>query len=101
MSRGERMLPGDYTRKLKYEALDDTKKDVQSAEGFFTFPEALKGKQETHQKDFLVFYFDDSEQYKEIREFFEIESNIKRSHPKLDAAKLYDVVVKHKKYMNQ
>lgn len=91
----ERMLPGDWSRKVKYDALDNTKKEVKRPDGFFTFPEAMKGTQDTKQKDFLVFYFDDNDEYKVVREFFDLKAKGKLSHPKLDSKKLYDLVTKH------
>jgi len=91
-----RLLPGDYTRKVKYDALDNTEKDVQKPEGFFTFPEAVKGKQDTPVKDFLVFYFDDHTDYELVRAYFEIASKMKISHPKLDSIKLVELVRKCK-----
>ena len=93
----ERMLPGDWSRKVKYDALDNTKKKVNRPDGFFTFPEAMKGVQETKQKDFLVFYFSDNEQYKVVREFFDLKSKGKLSHPKLDSVKLFELVSQSKK----
>lgn len=94
MEKHERLLPGDFQRKLKYEALDNTEKEIQEQEGFFTFPESLKGDQDKGQRDFLVFYFDDKKQYEIVREFFDKKSPHCRSHPDFDSIKLYRLVRK-------
>ncbi len=96
MKKHERMLPGDYQRKIKYDALDDTDKNIKKQDGFFQFPEAVKGSQDQNEKEFLVFYFDNKKQYKIVRRFFEIVSNERLSHPQLNSRKLYALVKKQK-----
>jgi hypothetical protein len=91
MANKERMLPGDYQRKIKYDALDDTTKQVKKPGGFFNFPEKLKGSQDQKQRPFLVFYFEDADQYKAVRQFFELKST-SHSHPELDSVKLFELV---------
>lgn len=95
----ERMLPGDYTKKLKYDRLDETAKDIEKPKEFFTFPETTKGNQDLNQKEFLVFYFDDKEAYQLVREFFEIKSRHVRAHPKLDSDRLIDLVKNINQYL--
>lgn len=96
----KRLLPGDYQKKVKYEALDDTEKEIQKQEGFFTFPEGLKGSQEQGEQDFLVFYFNNKKQYEAVREFFEVKTSSARSHPILDSNKLHRLVRKTKRAHN-
>jgi hypothetical protein len=90
--KSKRLLPGDYQKKIKYNALDDTTKDVQSPDGFFNFPETLKGNQQQNEREFLVFYFDDKKQYKAVREYFEIKTTSHVSHPYLDSKKLFGLI---------
>lgn len=94
MKEHERMLPGDWQRKSKYDKLDDTEKQIQQQDGFFTFPEDLKGTQDQNEQEFLVFYFRNTEQYEYVRNFFEIVTHSKLSHPKLNSNKLYKLVKK-------
>jgi hypothetical protein len=92
----KRLLPGDFTKYIKYDSLDETEKDVVKPKGFFNIPTDMKGVQ-IPDRDFLVFYFDDHKGYKEVLEYFEIEKNKSLSHPKLDSEKLIKLVKKMKK----
>jgi len=89
----ERMLPGDYIRKVKYTSLDDEAKelDQQTHGGFFTFVDELKGVQHPD-RPFLVFYFDNEEDYQLVREYFELKNTGAKSHPDLDSVKLVNIV---------
>lgn len=61
----ERMLPGDYQKWLKEKnKVQNTKKEIKKPRGFFTFPEDIKGNTELPIRPFLVFYFDNNEDYK-------------------------------------
>jgi hypothetical protein len=94
MKAGERMLPGDYQKKIKYDALDNTEKQVKKSGGFFNFPEKLKGSQDQNKLEFLVFYFDNVEEYEAVRAFFEITTTLHTVHPKLNSKLLYSLVKK-------
>ena len=91
MKAGERMLPGDYQKKIKYDALDNTEKHVKKSGGFFNFPEKLKGSHDQKQREFLVFYFEDKSQYEAVRKCFEMKST-SHSHPELDSEKLFKLI---------
>ncbi len=87
----KRLLPGDFQRKIKYESLDDNPKEIEQSRGrLFEFPEDLKGFQ-FEDRDFLVFYFDNKEDYTTVLKQFGI---AKRglSHPELDTDKLVKLV---------
>ena len=64
--KSERMLPGDYSRKVKYDSLDNTQKRIkhggEDALKLLHFPEDLRGEQ-FKERPFLVFYFDDADDY--------------------------------------
>ena len=98
--KNARMLPGDFQKSLKkkkdkkYGKLKDTKKQLRKPEGFFTFPEDLKGNQEVGERPFLVFYFDSKKQYDLVRKHLEVHGTAARSHPDLDSNKLYRIVKK-------
>lgn len=94
----ERMLPSDYTKYLK---VKETEKELEKQKGFFTFPEELKGNQEIGERPFLVFYFDDEKEYKAVRRAFELHGTGARSHPDLDAHKLFKYVKKVQKYLRK
>ncbi len=87
----ERMLPGDFQRKIKYEKLDTSDKDVKPPGGFFKFPEDIKGFQ-FKDRGFLVFYFDSEEDYEMVRAFFEDTTAHAPAHPELATAKLVRLV---------
>lgn len=93
MKKGERMLPSDFLKKIKYDSLDNTEKKLEEQDGFFVFPEDLKGNLDKGVRDFLVFYFDNTEQYEIVRKFFEVKSH-RKSHPELDSVALYKLVKK-------
>jgi hypothetical protein len=97
----QRLLPGDFQKYLKkkraeslehYHQLDDNEKNLEQPKGFFTIPEKLLGEQDMGEMDFLVFYFDNHDDYALVRSFFERASNSSLSHPKLDSSKLAEVV---------
>lgn len=87
-----RLLPTDFR---KYLSLFNTEKVIDKnfsgRRGFFSHPEQLLGKQDINIRDFLVFYFDDKEEYEIVRKFFEKPSHA-RSHPILDEKKLVSMV---------
>jgi hypothetical protein len=86
-----RLLPSDFR---KYLALSNTEKVIDESggrRGFFQFPKELKGAQDFNIRDFLVFYFDDKEDYEIVRKFFEKKSHA-TAHPILDEKKLADIV---------
>lgn len=88
----KRLLPGDFQRMIKYEELDNTRKELeQNKFGFFQFPEQLKGEQ-FQDREFLVFYFDDEADYKAVRAFFEVHTKTALSHPELSTDKLIELV---------
>ena len=92
VKKEKRYLPSDWSRKVKYESLDDTPKEVEQSRGrFFEFPEELKGYQ-FEDREFLVFYFDTKEDYEVVRKCFEIPTRHYVSHPELDTAKLVRMV---------
>ena len=44
VKKEKRYLPSDWSRKVKYESLDDTPKEIEQSRGrFFEFPEEMKG----------------------------------------------------------
>lgn len=88
----KRLLPADYLRKIKYESLDNTTKELEEQKRgrFFEFPEDMKGRQ-FQEREFLVFYFDDVEDYKITLAHFEIPSAAV-SHPELNAKELARMV---------
>jgi len=91
-SEERRLLPGDYQRKIKYESLDDTPKDIEQVRGrFFEFPEDLKGAQ-FHDRDFLVFYFDTPEEYELALKYFGAPSKAAVSHPEVNTKKLIRLI---------
>ena len=93
--KSERMLPGDYSRKVKYDSLDNTQKRIkhggEDALKLLSFPEDLRGEQ-FKERPFLVFYFDDADDYQLAREYFEIPTHKAVSHPELDANRLVALV---------
>lgn len=93
MDKNKRLLPGDFARKIKYDSLDDTPKDMikQKRPSFFQFPEDLKGFQ-FQDREFLVFYFDDEESYNLVKDFFEVPTRAAVSHPELNTIKLVELV---------
>jgi hypothetical protein len=96
MKKEKRLLPGDFQRKIKYEALDNTEKEVEPLTGrFFDFPEDFKGFQ-FKDRDFLVFYFDREEDYQVVLKHFQILKKAAISHPELDSTKLVDMVIKER-----
>ena len=92
MKDHERMLPGDYQRKIKYDRLDNTDKQLKRPGGMFHFPEKLKGSQDQNKLEFLVFYFDNVEEYNAVRAFFEIATTLHTVHPKLNSKLLYQLI---------
>jgi bifunctional DNA-binding transcriptional regulator/antitoxin component of YhaV-PrlF toxin-antitoxin module len=93
----ERMLPSDYTKFLK---LDNLQKKLQSAKGFFTLPETVKATAAIKERDFLVFYFDNHDDYLLVRKYFEKHSQV-RSHPELKTNKLVRLVKRHGETLKQ
>ena len=92
VKKEKRYLPSDWSRKVKYESLDDTPKEIEQSRGrFFEFPEEMKGYQ-FEDREFLVFYFDTKGDYEVVRECFEIPTRHPVSHPELDTAKLVRMV---------
>jgi len=90
--KDKRLLPGDFLRKIKYEKLDNTKKDIEKRPfKFFEFPEDLKGEQ-FKDRDFLVFYFDSKDDYEIVKEYFQLHESSTASHPKLDTGALVKLV---------
>lgn len=90
----KRLLPGDFQRKIKYDKLDDTPKEIEQSRGrFFEFPEDLKGHQ-FQDREFLVFYFDDEDDYQMVRGWFEINTKSAVSHPELNTESLIEMVRK-------
>jgi len=93
--KSERMLPGDYSRKVKYDSLDNTQKRIkhggEDALKLLHFPEDLRGEQ-FKGRPFLVFYFDDADDYQLARKYFEIPTHKAVSHPELDANRLVALV---------
>ncbi len=88
----KRLLPGDFQRKIKYDRLDETQKEIEQSRGrFFEFPEDLKGEQ-FQDREFLVFYFDDEADYKMVLNHFEIHTKAAVSHPELDTRRLIKMV---------
>lgn len=90
--KGKRLLPGDFN---KYLSLEDSEKRISAGSGtksFFSFPEDLKGVQDIGVRNFLVFYFDEKEDYEIVKRFFEVTSRKSKSHPILDEKKLADLV---------
>jgi len=89
------MLPGDYSRKIKYESLDNAPKRLRRGSNdklkLLTFPEDLQGEQ-FQERPFLVFYFDDEADYATVREYFECPTHHAVSHPELDAQRLAELV---------
>jgi hypothetical protein len=46
VKKEKRYLPSDWLRKVKYDSLDDTPKEIEQSRGkFFDFPEEMKGYQ--------------------------------------------------------
>lgn len=97
------MLPGDFQKKLKkereqnhYHDLDDTEKKLQKLKGFFNVPENIKGEQDIGELEFLVFYFENKQDYELVREYFEIQHSAAKSHPNLDTEKLVRMVKNEK-----
>lgn len=91
-NKEKRLLPGDYQRKIKYESLDDTPKEIEQSRGrFFEFPEDLKGFQ-FQDRDFLVFYFDSPEDYNLVLKYFEIPTKGAVSHPEVNTKKLIQMI---------
>lgn len=86
-----RLLPGDFTKKLKYSNLDNTEKNVIKEKGFFTLPTKVKG-EHSATRNFLVFYFDDVKDYTKVRAYFEIQTTKKLSHPELNSKKLINII---------
>jgi len=92
VKKEKRYLPSDWSRKVKYESLDDTPKEIEQSRGkFFDFPEEMKGYQ-FQDRDFLVFYFDLKEDYEDVLRCFEIPTKAAVSHPELDTDKLVRMV---------
>lgn len=89
----KRLLPSDFQRMVKYEELDNTRKELEQSgfTGFFQFPEDLKGEQ-FQDREFLVFYFDDEADYKAVRAFFGVHRRASLSHPELNTQKLIQLV---------
>ncbi|OQC75332.1 MAG: hypothetical protein BWX44_00063 [Spirochaetes bacterium ADurb.Bin001] len=90
----KRLLPGDWAKKIKYDQLDNVPKEIeveQSRGRFFDFPEEIKGHQ-FEDREFLVFYFDNKEDYETVLKFFEIPTNHTVSHPKLNTNKLVKLI---------
>lgn len=88
----ERMLQKDfYKEKKHYGKLDNVDKNPARGRGFFTFPEDISGVQNINDRPFLVFYFDDKEDYETVRSFFDMKGKA-RSHPLLDSKKLAKLV---------
>jgi hypothetical protein len=95
----KRLLPGDFQKLVKasneeYDQLDNTEKMLEFPDGFFTFPEELKGEQDVGEKEFLVFYFDDKDDYQLVLSFFKKTVKNRVSHPVVDTYKLVELVKK-------
>ena len=80
----QRLLPSDYTK------LRNTQKDTRQprSSGFFTFPEDVVGIQNIGDRKFLVFYFDNDEDYDFVKTLLEKTGSKTRSHPDLNSRKL-------------
>jgi len=97
MKEHERMLPGDFQKKIKkerYDKCENTEKEPKRPKGFFIDPKGLKGDQDQGERDFLVFYFDSKQEYLKVRKLFEIKTSMRLSHPDLDSHKLFRLVKK-------
>ena len=94
----ERMLPSDYTRFLK---IDNLEKRLQAAPGFFTRAETIKVATNIPQREFLVFYFDNHDDYLLVRKFFEKTGSKQRSHPELKSGKLARMVRRYVENLKQ
>ena len=92
----KRLLPSDFTK--VYKAVDDGDKQIieQQTSTMFNFPKDMLGNQDVGEREFLVFYFDDPDDYKLVRQCFEKASKA-RSHPVLDEKKLVTMVQARKK----
>ncbi len=93
MPKEKRLLPSDFSRKVKYDGLDDHPKNVArpNTPKFFHLPEDLEGDRFAD-REFLVFYFDNQDDYKLVRNFFETRKKAALSHPDLDTVKLVNLV---------
>ncbi len=93
----KRLLPGDFQKFIKssYESLDQTDKNIKKPQGFFAFPEELKGEQDVGAQEFLVFYFRNREDYKLVLDFFELHTKHNKVHPELKTEKLVTLVKQH------
>jgi len=83
MPEEQRLLPSDYTKLL------NTDKDIRAQKkGLFTLPEDIIGEQDIGDRKFLVFYFDDDDDYEFVRDILENKHSKMRSHPDLHSKKL-------------
>jgi len=99
-----RMLPGDFQKFVKaerakndeeehYLTLSGTDKKVKRPAGFFPDPAELLGEQDVGERQFLVFYFDNKEDYAMALKYFAKPSKVKnQSHPNLDEQKLVQLL---------
>ena len=88
----QRMLPSDFTKWCKEQArLGDTPKNPKGEFGFFVLPENLLGKTDHGDRRFLVFYFDNEEDYGVVLDALGLPGKA-RSHPSLNSQALVDLI---------
>jgi len=74
-----------------YGKLDKTEIDLEERKGFFDVPEQVQGKTDRGPRDFLVFYFDNDEDYETVLNRLSIKNSKARSHPDMDGHRLAEL----------
>jgi hypothetical protein len=87
---------GKYQQGKEYQdhmtTLDDTPKDIEDPFGFFSFPQDFKGRTDFGKRKFLVFYFDDAEDYDRVLKYLGDHTKRFNTHPQTDTDKLCRMV---------
>jgi hypothetical protein len=82
------MAKGDYSR------IDDTDKELKSKDGLFFFPESINGKTDHGLRKFLIFYFDNDDDYNLVLSKLARNNIHVKSHPDMNAVALAELVRK-------
>lgn len=76
-----------------YHSLDDFPKDVKKMDyGIFSFPDIKVGKLRYGERKFVVFYFDNEEDYQKVVNKLGITIGKTREHPNMDTKKLLGLI---------
>jgi len=77
-----------------YDRIDDNKKVIRKQNTLFDFPIDPKGKTDCGVRKFLIFYFDDEDDYEVVlSKFMRVNPHVK-AHPDMDSVKLAELARK-------